>query len=280
MEPRMRCTPPLHPTWPLLLAALLWAHAAPVWASRDDEQPSAASSNILGYQPIPNSALPDVTAPRTPPGGAQRPPTEQSYNYTTWLVGAGPYTLGRDDLVQIQVRNQPEFSGEFVVGPDGYIQYAYLGDIPVAGMTKYEVQQILEKLLERYVRVPSVTVAITGYNSKAIYVIGEVNRPGKYLMRGDVIKLREAVIAAGLPTRFAALGRTHVIKPDLQHPKVRKINLKRILYRGRLDQDITLYPGEIVVVPSTVLSAVNNFLSQLLNPFTRAAAAAAIGVGI
>ena len=147
-------------------------------------------------------------------------------------------------------------------------------------MTKYEVQQVLEKLLAEYIRVPEVNVAILAYNSKVVYVIGEVNRPGKYIMRGDTIKLREAIIAAGLPTRHAALGRTHVIKPDLNDPRVRKINLKKILYKGKLKEDVDLYPGEIIVVPSTVLSSVNNFLSELLNPITRAAAAAAIGVGL
>jgi polysaccharide export outer membrane protein len=201
------------------------------------------------------------------------------YNYTMYQVGNGPYTLGRDDVIQIDVRNQPDFSGNFIVGPDGSIQYNYIGDIPIVGMTKYEVQQIITKLLEKYIRVPQVTVIIVGYNSKAVYVIGEVHRPGKYIMRGDVIKLREAIVAAGLPTRQAAQRRTHIVKPDLVNPQIRKINLKKILYKGKLKDDIDLYPGEIIVVPSTVLSSVNNFLSDLLNPVTRAASAASIGAG-
>ena len=254
-------------------------------------------SEIIGYQPIPNSALPDVTArpsgygygttaamaPTAMLPGAQGFPaapaasTPAGYNYITWMVGEGPYTLGRDDVLQVDVRNQPLFSGQFVVGPDGYIQYTYLGDIPVAGMTKYEVQQILTKLLEEYIRSPIVSVTIVAYNSKAVYIVGEVARPGRYLMRGDVIKLREAIMAAGLPTPYAALWRTHIVKPDLEESDVRRVNLKKILYDGKLAQDVNLYPGEIVVVPSTVLSAVNRFLSQLLNPFTRAASAASIG---
>jgi len=224
---------------------------------------------------------PYQVGPQPPPGMASLPQTRgKSYDYTTWLVGQGPYTLGRDDVIRIQVRNQPDFSGEFIVGPDGYIQYNYLGDVPILGMTKYEVEQLLSKLLEDYIRVPAVEVVILGYNSKAVYLIGEVNRPGKYLMRGDVIKLREAIIAAGLPTGTAALWRTHIVKPDLAKPRVRRVNLKRILYKGRLKDDVDLFPGEIVVVPSTVLSTIDRFLSQLLNPFTRASAAAAIGAGL
>jgi polysaccharide export outer membrane protein len=259
--------------------------------------PAPSSGNIIGYQPIPNSALPDVTmvvvpassygnpeSPAVPLGqpstAAAQPPTgdnQAPYDYTTWLVGDGPYTLGRDDVIHIQVRNQPEFSGAFGISSTGAIQYSYLGDIPVVGMTKQEVEQVIAKLLERYVRIPAVTVTIVGYNSKAVYVIGEVGRPGKYIMRGDMLKLREAIIAAGLPTGSAAMWRTHVIKPDLEKPRIRKVNLKKILYKGKLKDDIDLYPGEIVVVPSTFLSAANRFLSQLLSPITRTATAVALG---
>ncbi|MBI2094132.1 MAG: polysaccharide biosynthesis/export family protein [Candidatus Omnitrophica bacterium] len=248
---------------------------------------ASPSGGIIGYQPIPNSALGIQTQGQPQQvamthRGQQNgfPNDPQVYDYTMWFVGQGHYTLGRDDMVRINIRNQPEFSGDFVVGPDGKIQYNYIGDLPVAGLTKHELQQVLEKILAEYIRVPMVTVTIIAYNSKAVYVIGEVNRPGKYIMRGDVIKLREAIIAAGLPTGTAALRRTHVIKPDLKKPRVRKINLKKILYKGKLKEDIDLYPGEIIVVPSTVLASINNFLSQLLNPITRATAVAAIGAGI
>ena len=177
------------------------------------------------------------------------------------------------------MRNQPEFSGDFVVGPNGAIQYNYLGDISVLGLNKNEVQEVITKLLEPFVRVPEVLVTIVGYNSKVVYVLGEVARPGKYIMRGDTIKLREAIVAAGLPTFFAAQRRTHVIKPDIKKPKVRKVDLYKVLYEGKLQQDIDIYPGEIVVIPSTFLSGINRFLGQLLSPATSAQAARQIYTG-
>ena len=291
-----------------LWLAATWLLATPLAYAKNGDQNGAApaSGSVIGYQPIPNSSLPQASgaqyASASPAGGVMAPtqmqqiqplqqiqpggqtsittPARSGYDYGIWLVGQGPYTLGRDDVITIEVRNQSEFSGNFVVGPDGSIQYNYIGDVPLLGLTKYAVQQVLEKLLEKYIRVPQVTVTIVGYNSKAVYVIGEVNRPGKYLMRGDTIKLREAIVAAGLPTRTAALWRTHIVKPDIDNPIDRKINLKKILYKGRLHDDINLFPGEIVVVPSTVLHSIDNFLSDLLNPITRSATAAAIGAGI
>ena len=283
-----------------VVAALPLVIAPAVWSAEESSSTSQpASGNIIGYKPISNEALgalaaqPAATAaygapatpgmPQTPAGpGVTQPGTAPTTSsqlptaYLTGILGDGPYTLGRDDVIQIDVRNQPEFTGPFVIGFDGRIQYNYLGDIPIAGMTKYEVQQVMEKLLTRYVRVPVVSVTILAYNSKVVYVIGEVGRPGKYIMRGDAIKLREAILAAGLPTPIAALSRVHVIKPDLTNPRVRKVNLKRILYKGKLKDDVDLFPGEIVVVPSTFMSGVNRFLSSLLSPATRIASSAAL----
>jgi len=274
-----------------LVATLLIGGSAHVWAG---DESSTSSGAIIGYQPISSAALegamsgnappvsPAYSTTRQPAGQTTRPgqvPRTQDPGqsqlpmvYLTGVVGEGLYTLGRDDVIRIDVRAQPEFTGDFMIGFDGRIQYNYIGDVPVAGMTKYEVEQVIEGLLDKYIRQPVVNVTILAYNSKVIYVIGEVNNPGKFIMRGDIIKLREAILAAGLPTRTAALGRTHVIKPDLDDPLVRKINLKKILYKGQLKDDVDLTPGEIVVVPSTVLSSVNRFLSQLLSPITRAAA--------
>ncbi len=315
--------------WHVTLAVIIAGTplARPVWAERSNDQgggqaaPQATSQavpasgyqplteqplnpsapltdNIVAYQPIPNSALPDhatVLAQAQPqamnammgPSPVQQAPSLQSrapragnYDYGTWVIGNGPYTLGRDDVLHIQVRNQPDFTGDYVIGPEGEIQYSYLGDVKVLGKNKQEIEELLTKMLEKYVRTPQVTVTVVAYNSKAVYIIGEVNRPGKYAMRGDVIKLREAIVAAGLPTRYAALQRTHIVKPDLQEAKDRKIDLKKILYQGKLKEDIDLYPGEIIVVPSTVLHKVDLFLSDLLDPVTRASAAAAIGAGL
>jgi len=59
-------------------------------------------------------------------------------------IGKGElYTLGRGDVIEIIVRNQPEFSGKFVIGPDGNIQYRFVGDIKAEGLTKEELKKKL-----------------------------------------------------------------------------------------------------------------------------------------
>jgi len=186
------------------------------------------------------------------------------------------YTLGKGDVVNISVRNQPEFSGEFVVGPDGKIQYAFVGDLEGEGLTKEQLKQAVEKKLEKFVKGADVSVTISANRSKFVYELGEVHSPGKYPMKGDKVSLREAVVAAGLPTPFAALRRIYVINPHELLPKARKIDLYRVLYKGILKDDIDLTPGDLVVIPSTVPSEINRALTNLLSPLSQAVDAASM----
>lgn len=251
------------------------SNVSPGRSSRSSYSPQVASSSEgAAAQSFPAPVVRPVPSARPPVPLSERGLNPGPYEYMTWIIGEGPYTLGRDDVINIDVRNQPEFSGDFTIGPEGKIQYHHVGDIEVVGLTKEEVEVKLSELLGEYIRVPEINVTIVAYNSKAIYVIGEVARPGRYIMRGDTIKLREAIIAAGLPTESAAMGRVRIITPDIEKPKVRKVNLKKILYAGKLAEDIDLYPGEVVVVPATVLATIGRGFSQVFSPANQVRSAA------
>jgi len=181
-----------------------------------------------------------------------------------------PYVLGRDDVVRIIVLRHPELSGDFVVGPDGKIQYTFVGDVQAEGLTKEELKGKLKESLAQYVKIPEISVAIIGYNSKKIYVLGEVVRPGMYSIKGNFVSLREAIVQAGLHTRRASLRRTVVIKPDFEKPKKRFVNLGKILYEGKLEENLTLYPNDVVYIPSTVLTKVNDALGPIVDPLYKA----------
>jgi len=181
------------------------------------------------------------------------------------------YLLGQNDVVRIQVRNQAELSGDFVIGPDGNIQYSFVGDVKAEGLTKDQLKQTLIAALERYVKQPEVVVSIAAYRSKFIYVIGEVDRPGKFPLIGDSVSLREAVVAAGLPTEDAALRRVLVVSPDQTNPTVKKVDLYAVLYQGKLENNIMLKPDEVVVVSTTIPAEFAKALRKLLSPFNRGA---------
>lgn len=173
------------------------------------------------------------------------------------------YTLGPDDVIQIDVMRHPEFSGTFPVNLEGKIQIKFVGDIDVNGLTKAGLEDKLKKIISAYVMNPEVNVTINEYKSKVIYVIGEVGRPGKYYMRSDTISVREAVMEAGLPTLSAAMRRCRLITPDKSgRAKTQTVDVYSILYIGNLKKDLQMHAGDVLYVPSTMMAKV----VRIINP--------------
>ena len=165
------------------------------------------------------------------------------------------YTLGINDVIEIVVARHPEVSGQYGINNEGKIQYEFVGDIKIAGMTKNEVTENISQILSKYIISPDVTIKITGYNSKVVYVIGEVGQPGKIYMRGDTISVREALVQAGLPLLSAKTGDGRLITPAADgKPLIKKINVQKLLYEGDLRENLVMKPGDTLYVPPTFLA--------------------------
>lgn len=174
------------------------------------------------------------------------------------------YTLGPDDAVEISVMRHPEFSGVYPINQEGKLQYKFVGDLDVNGLTKLELEDKIKGALSVYVNSPDVSVTVTEYRSKYFYVLGEVGAPGKYYMRAESIPVREAVFEAGLPTTSAAMRKCRLITPAIKgKPKVRGVDLYSILYGGNLKKNINLHPGDVLYVPSTVMAKVIRVISPV-----------------
>jgi len=173
------------------------------------------------------------------------------------------YTLGPDDIVEITVMDRPDFSGTYPVSLEGKIQYKFVGDMDVRGMTKAQLEEKIAKVISVYITSPEVNVTIKEFKSKAFFVLGEVGAPGKYFMRAGNITVSEAVVMAGLPTVEAAMRKTTIITPGLKGAITRKVNLYNLLYLGDLKENLLLNPGDYLFVPSTVLAKVIRIVSPV-----------------
>ena len=185
------------------------------------------------------------------------------------------YTLGPDDIIAIDVRRHPEFSGEYNINSEGKIEYKFVGDLFISGMTKLQLKEELTKILSDFVVDPEIDVIIVAYLSKVFYVVGEVGRPGKFYMRGNTINVREALFQAGLPTHAAAMRRSRLISPDSTgRDNFVDVNVYKLLYEGDLKCNIEMKPGEVLYVPATVMAKI----IRVISPVTDATGQAA-GVG-
>ncbi|MBP9853813.1 MAG: polysaccharide biosynthesis/export family protein [Candidatus Omnitrophica bacterium] len=211
--------------------------------------------------------------PKTPPAStnAASPAIELSNSR---------YTLGTNDIIDVAVLRHPEVSGQYMINNEGSIQYEFLGDVVVTGKTKDEVADELKIKLAEFIIDPEVTVKITGYNSKVVYVIGEVGSPGKIFMRGDTITIREALLLAGLPLLTAKVEKTKLFTPSTKGaPRQKNINLDRLLYKGDLRQNLVMKPGDTLFVPPTFMTKVMRVIQPVANPITTATGAGRAATG-
>ena len=112
----------------------------------------------------------------------------------------------------------------------------------------------------------TVVVAAAG----VVYVIGDVNKPGGFVMN-DNLTVLQALALAGGNTPMAALDKAQVVRQVKGTRESVPISLKRIL-NGR-DKDIRLHPEDILFIPS---SAGKNAVSRSMQAILQAAVGVAI----
>jgi polysaccharide export outer membrane protein len=97
------------------------------------------------------------------------------------------------------------------VRPDGRISAPLVNDVQAEGLTTDQLKQILTEKLAEYVTAPDVTVVVLQINSRKVYVLGEVGRPGAVLLTQDM-RVLDAVSVAGGFTTFADKDGVKVIR--------------------------------------------------------------------
>ncbi|MEO1270298.1 MAG: polysaccharide biosynthesis/export family protein, partial [Myxococcota bacterium] len=159
-------------------------------------------------------------------------------------------TLGAGDRIAIRVYNEEGLGGEFVVSPSGTINFPLTGKLQVDGMTCSGVEdELTHALREGYLRRPSVSCSVVEFNSKKIYVFGEVKRPGTFRFDDNMTVVQAVTLAGGFSTRASPNKTTVVRKLDGRKVRVR-VPIDAII-EGEVG-NLSLQPGDILFVPESL----------------------------
>ena len=160
----------------------------------------------------------------------------------------GKYLLGPEDAVEISVWKEPELTKQLVVRPDGKITYPLIGEVKTEGLTVNELQKEISKRLEKYVTDANVTVILLKAQHYKIFVTGKVNKPGDFIV-GRPTNVIQAIAMAGGLTPFASPGSIMVLRHEGGKEEVYPFNYNQVARGRSLEQNRTLEPGDVVVVP-------------------------------
>jgi polysaccharide export outer membrane protein len=163
-------------------------------------------------------------------------------------VDLSTYRVGAEDVLEISVWREDALKKEVLVRPDGGMSYPLIGDVQAAGKTVHEIRQEVTKRLERYIPDPAVSVAILKVGSQRVYVIGRVNKPGEYPI-GRYVDVLQALSMAGGLTPFADSNDIRVMRREGDRQIVLPFEYGRVVRGQKLEQNIRLRGGDVVVVP-------------------------------
>ncbi len=140
---------------------------------------------------------------------------------------------------------------EIMVGPDGYAAVPYIGNVKLVGLTLDEARDLLQAKLSRYVKIPSMSLAVRSYGPRRVYVMGEVNKPGIQKMDIDSLNAYAAIVSAGGFTKRGRSTRVQVIRVQDDTMYYRRLNIKSFIRKHDLTQNVTIQDGDIVYVPKS-----------------------------
>jgi polysaccharide export outer membrane protein len=171
------------------------------------------------------------------------------------------YVLQPGDVVDLVFPLSPEFNQTLTVAPDGYVSLRGVGDMSVAGKTLPELRVALRTRYLSILHAPVVNVNLRDFQKPFYTVGGQVAHPGKYDLRQDVT-VAEALAIAGGMVNGSKSSQVVLFRPvpGGSMVEVRKLNMKKMLKKGDLREDVLLKPGDMLYVPKSVWSNIERFL--------------------
>lgn len=172
------------------------------------------------------------------------------------------YRLGPEDVISVEVFNQPRYSRQGItIPPSGRVSLQLVkGGVFVNGKTVEEVAEIIKKHYDEYIIDPQVTVSLDKANSYRYSVIGDVGQPGVRLMNHRMTvteALAEAggVLATGDKSKVVVMRRKAGgnLEPIM-------VNVSAI-YKGKAADNTYLVPGDQILVPGNKLKTWQTIMS-------------------
>jgi polysaccharide biosynthesis/export protein len=158
------------------------------------------------------------------------------------------YAVKPGDLLIVNVWKEPDLQGPVLVRPDGKFTIPLVGEVDANGRSVSDLQKTVTERLTKYIADPVVTVSVQEVRGNKVYVIGQVTKPGEFVVNPQV-DVMQALSMAGGGTPFAQLNDVKILRRTGAVQQALRFDYTEVLKGRRLEQNIILQAGDVVVVP-------------------------------
>ena len=184
------------------------------------------------------------------------------------------YVLQHGDVLGIEYRYTPEFNQTVSVQPDGYVSLQIGGDLKVAGRNLEQVRNLILARARTRLESPEITVVLKEFQKPYVVVSGEVVQPGKFELREKLTAIQAVLLAGGFKDSAKSSQILVFRKLNADTAEVRSLNFKTLKHTSDLENDLTLQPGDMILVPRNRISKIERYvrlasLTTFLYPLMR-----------
>ena len=158
------------------------------------------------------------------------------------------YKINPGDVLEISVWKEEALQREVRVLPDGIISFPLAGHINVSGKSVMEIQKILITKLSAYISDPVVNISVKSVDGNVVYVIGQVNSPGTFIMYKPMTAMQMLSLAGGL-TPFAKANSIVILRGQGENAQAIEFEYGELEDGDDLDKNHMLQSGDVIVVP-------------------------------
>jgi polysaccharide export outer membrane protein len=162
------------------------------------------------------------------------------------------YQIGAGDTLAVSVWRHPELSTTVPVRPDGKVTTPLIEDITAIGRTPADLSREIEQRLAKFVREPSVTIAVTnfvGNTSEQVRVVGQAAKPAALNYKQGMTLLDVMILVGGI-TDNAAGNRAILIRQS-ESNKQYSVRLRDLLKGGDVSANVEVLPGDVIMIPES-----------------------------
>ncbi len=158
------------------------------------------------------------------------------------------YRLGPGDEVIIDIWGASQTTIRQTISPDGTINLQELGPAYLSGMTVKEASEYLKGELGKVYSNEDNQIKVTLGNARTIQIniMGEVTLPGTYALSA-FSTVFHALYRAGGVNEIGSLRNVLLVRDGAQ---VASVDVYDFIMHGRIDGDIHLQEGDVVIVPA------------------------------
>lgn len=163
-------------------------------------------------------------------------------------LGKAEYQVGISDVLEIHIfgQSQADQPTLYTISPSGTIRFPYVGDVLVVGKTVAQIHdQLTKRLSDGYIMDPQLSVGVKEYNSLSVTVLGEIQKPGRYPLRGPTTLL-EILSEAGL-TKTSG-GQATIARMEEGNNKIYTVKLDDMFSNNFEKVNIPIRNGDVINV--------------------------------